>query len=85
MRKMPEYLAKNNLADWESDYRSAMSLNEDENNANFKAIDLVYELASFNLFADFQEMKTKKIYNFVIRELANIEIEISNDLDVSKW
>lgn len=85
MKEMPSYLVIGNLARWEEDYRSAIPDDEDESSQNYKAIDLIYELAGFNLFAAFQETETKRIYNFVVSELAKSKITVSGDLDVSQW
>jgi len=85
MKDMPSYFEDRNLADWESDYRAAIDVDEPENCHNWKAIDLIYDLAGFNLFSAFEIEETIKIYKKIVNELASLNIVVPKNLDVGKW
>ncbi len=85
MEKMPEYLARNDLAEWEAEYRKATPIDVDETCENYQIIDMLYELAGFNLFGLFQQDKTKEIYSWLVSQLKNRGIKVKGGLDVSTW
>jgi len=85
MKEMPKYLEQGNLASWEKDYKTAISEREDEQSINYKAIDLLYEIAGLNLFGEFQVEDTIKIYSHAVNELKKMNINITNNLNVEKW
>ncbi|PKG80619.1 hypothetical protein CXF85_21060 [Colwellia sp. 75C3] len=85
MVDMPKYLAKNDLALWEADYRSSISEDEDEKSLEYKAIDILYELAGLNLFGKFQVSVSKQVYSSVVANLERLGIQVTSDLDVSRW
>lgn len=85
MKNMPSYLESNDLSKWESDYRKAIGDNDDETSEQFKAIELIYEIAGLNLFGEFQAQESENVYKHVISELAKLNIQVSENLDVSEW
>ena len=82
---MPEYLERANLANWERDYRDSIHPNEDESSHNYQIIDLLYELASFNLFGSYQPKETRDLYRNVASQLSDKGLEITNNLNVEEW
>ena len=62
-----------------------MEIDEDENTIQYKAIDLVYELAGLNLFGAYMEKESLRIYRFVVEELAKLNIKVPNNLNVSQF
>ena len=85
MKNMPSYLEQRGLSEWESDYRKAIGPNENELSINYRAIDLVYELAGLNLFGSFQPSETKALYRHVVSELDKLGFQVSEDMDVEQW
>ncbi len=85
MKEMPRYLSDSNLAEWEADYRNAISIDENEESNNYRAIDLIYEIAALNLFGEFEAEKTKEIYHMAISELRKMNINVTSNLSVDKW
>jgi hypothetical protein len=85
MIEMPKYLAINNLALWEADYRSSISEDEDEISIEYKAIDILYELAGLNLFGEFQVSLSNQVYSSVVANLDRLGIQVTSGLDVSRW
>jgi hypothetical protein len=84
MKNMPSYLNSGNLSQWEADYRASMN-DEDEERMNFRIIELLYELPGLNLFGALDAKKTKSIYSFIVQELTNNGIKVSEGLDVHEW
>ena len=85
MKNMPSYLEQGDLSKWESDYREAIGQSEDELSINYRAIDLVYELAGLNLFGAFQASETKALYRHVVSELDKLRFKVSEDMNVEQW
>lgn len=85
MKNMPFYLEKGNLAEWESAYRDSIGDAEDESSASYRAIDLVYELAGLNLFGAFQVGETQSLYKNIVVQLSNMGLQVSENMDVSRW
>ena len=84
-KSMPKYLDEKNLANWERDYREAIHPNEDELSNNYQIIDLLYELASFNLFGKYQAQETLSLYRNVAAQLSDKGIKVTNNFNVDKW
>lgn len=85
MTRMPEYLAENDLAKWEADYREAITVVADESSEDYQTIDMLYELASLNLFGAFDPIKTKEVYSWLLAQLDKKGFKTTGGFDVSKW
>ena len=85
MKKMPSYLRKGNLSEWEADYRNAIGEEEDEESFNYRAIDLLYELAGLNLFRAYNVAETVRMYSWVVEKLQQQGIKVTENLDVSEY
>ena len=85
MKEMPSYLQEGNLNAWEASYRNAIDDNETEGDLNWRAIELIYDLAGFNLYGAFDKKQTKKIYKKIQKEFRSLGISIPDNLEVDKW
>lgn len=81
----PQYLAKGNLAQWDSDYHQAIAADEDEAAGNYRVVDSIFEIAAVNLYGAYQARETKRVYELVVAELRKMRIRVSPDLPVDKW
>ncbi len=85
LQLIPEYLEKNNLAAWDADFKLSIDDADDEESLNFRAIEMVSELAYENMYVAFSAQDTQKAYNAIVRELGRLNISVSEDMDVSVW
>ena len=83
MVQMPKYLKKRDLALWDKDYKSNIRPDEDESNSNFLILEMLYELASHNLYAAYQVEETQDLYNQIVHALRLQNIQVSANGDVS--
>lgn len=82
--RLPEYNRINNLALFNADFKNAIDDNE-ENDFNYRIIEMVYELIDINLFGAYQPKATKKYYKRLVKLLGEYNIKITRNLNVKNW
>jgi hypothetical protein len=91
IEKMPDYCREKRLDNWEEEYTKVYNImygllgSDPAEGSNEHAINEIFELGAYNLYAAFQTYKTKEYYQKMVTTLLQQGITIPDNLPVSDW
>ncbi len=84
LKNMPKYLEKMRLDLFDQDFTDGYSDEENEETKNFRAIEVLGELAFENMYVAFSKGDTMRAYKWAIKELGKLGLNVSSSLDMSE-